>query len=86
MDLDLDQIFPDAVQDFDLPFDLGNNASTSPSGVDIESLTVDEPPNMDLSATEWSAMFEGVSPPFINVDVDVNVGDAMGGLEYDDVE
>ncbi|KKZ64714.1 hypothetical protein EMCG_09386 [[Emmonsia] crescens] len=86
MDLDLGQIFPDAVQDFDLSFDLGNNASTLPGGVDIESLTVDEPPNMNLSATEWSAMFEDVSPPFINVDVDVNVGDAMGGLEYDDVE
>ncbi|KLJ11880.1 hypothetical protein EMPG_12973 [Blastomyces silverae] len=88
MDLDLDQIFPDAMQGFDLDFgDLGNNASwLPPEGLAIGGSTADEAPKTDMSSAEWSAIFEGVSPPVINVDVEANVDDVMRGLEFDDRE
>ncbi|PGH07602.1 hypothetical protein GX51_01610 [Blastomyces parvus] len=90
MDLDLDQIFPNAIQGFDLDFyDLGDNAPWSPSeseALAASGLTGNETAKTDMSSAEWSAIFEGVSPPGSNVDVDFNVDDAMRGLEFEDSE
>ncbi|OJD20132.1 hypothetical protein ACJ73_08536 [Blastomyces percursus] len=89
MDLDLDQIFPDAMQGFGLDFgDLGNNASWSPpdGGLAIGGLAGNEALKTDMSSAEWSGILEGVSSPVINVGVEVNVDDAMKGLEFGDRE